>query len=136
MNPTISNQIRQVWHDVHSPEGLPFPQTVARLMKLGVERYHVDYTAQTITAYIGHDVDAAPVDTLMPIVGEPSWNAAKIMESVRQVQNGSVSYGEFSKGIIDGGVTNYWAYLVGKRVIYMGRYGDIHVEWFPGQKED
>ena len=136
MNPTISNQIRQVWHEVHSPNGLPFPQTVERLVRLGVERYHVDYVAQTITAYVGHDVDVAQVATLATIEGASSWNAETIKESLRQVQSGSISYGEFSKGIIDGGVTNYWAYLAGKRVVYMGQYGDIHVEWFPGQKKD
>ena len=55
--------------------------------------------------------------------------------SIRKIQSGSISYAEFSKGIIDGGVTNYWAYLAGKRVMYMGRYGDFHVELFPGQKQ-
>lgn len=136
MNPAVSNEIRQVWQEVHSPNGLPFPQTVERLLRLGVERYHVDYTAKTITAYVGRDVDVAQVGTLATIEGAPSWSPEKVKESIRKVQSGSISYTEFSKGIIDGGVTNYWAYLAGKRVMYMGRYGDFHVELFPGQKQD
>jgi uncharacterized protein YbcV (DUF1398 family) len=135
MDSAVVKSIRQVWQEVHSANGLPFPQTVQKLSELGVERYHVDYTAGTITAYVGRDVDVAPV-SLAAIEGTPEWSADKIKESVRQVQSGSVSYSEFSKGVIDGGVTNYWAFLAGKWVIYMGRYGDFHTEWFPGAKKD
>jgi uncharacterized protein YbcV (DUF1398 family) len=135
MNSAVVKSIRLVWQEVHSTKGLPFPQTVQKLSELGVERYHVDYTAGTITAYVGPDVDVTPVK-LTAIEGTPEWNADKVKESIRQVQSGSVSYGEFSKGVIDGGVTNYWAFLAGKRVIYMGRFGDFHTEWFPGAKKD
>jgi uncharacterized protein YbcV (DUF1398 family) len=131
MDPTVSKTIRQVWHEVHQPSGLPFPQTVAKLMELGVQRYHVDFTAQSITAYVGGEVDVAPV-ALEAVQGSPSWSVEKIKEALTLVQGGKISYSEFSKGIIDGGVTNYWAYLAGKRVIYLGALGDIHVEWFPG----
>ena len=95
----------------------------------------MDYTAGTITAYVGQDVDFAHVN-LTAIEGTPEWNAEKVREAIRQVQSGSIGYGEFSKGVIDGGVTNYWAFLAGKRVMYMGRYGDFHIEWFPGPKKD
>jgi len=30
------------------------------------------------------------------------------------------------------GVQGYYAFLLGKRVTYLGRNGDQHVEWFPG----
>ena len=93
-------------------------------------------TSRTPLSRISRDIDVSQLGTLATIEGAPSWNADKIKELIRQVQSGSISYAEFSKGIIDGGVTNCWAYLAGKRVIYMGQYGDFHVEWFPGQKQD
>ncbi len=33
------------------------------------------------------------------------------------------------------GVQSYYAFLRGKRVTYLGRAGDEHVEWFPGAKQ-
>lgn len=135
MDPSVSNGIHQVWRDVHSPDGLPFPKTVERLTQLGVERYHVDFIAQTVTAYTARNADVA-AGTLERVEGPNAWNVEKIKEAVRQVQGGLITYSEFSKGIIDGGVTNYWACLTGKRVIYMGRLGDFHIEWFPGQRKD
>ena len=33
----------------------------------------------------------------------------------------------------EAGVTGYWAFLTGKKVIYFGRKGEFHVEEFPAQ---
>ena len=131
MNSTLSASIRKVWSDVHAPKGLPFPVTVQRCLELGVERYHVDYVAKTITAYVGTAIDVAPVH-LEAADASAEWDIAKIKEALRLVQSGAISYQEFSRGVIDGGVTNYWAFLKGKRVLYIGKLGDYHVEWFPG----
>jgi uncharacterized protein YbcV (DUF1398 family) len=30
------------------------------------------------------------------------------------------------------GVVAYWAFLTGKKVMYFGRDGESHTEWFPG----
>jgi uncharacterized protein YbcV (DUF1398 family) len=136
MNSSVSKSIRDVWHDVHSAEGLPFPVTVGRLSKLGVVRYHVDYASKTISAYIGREVDVAPVPSLTTIEGVAAWSTEGIKEALRLVQSGSISYGEFSGLITEAGVTNYFAYLEGKKVIYMGGLGDVHVEWFPGARKD
>jgi uncharacterized protein YbcV (DUF1398 family) len=32
------------------------------------------------------------------------------------------------------GVIGYWAFLSGRKVIYFGRKGELHVEEFPGAK--
>ena len=130
----VAEQIHEIWHDVHS-KSIAFPETVKRLMQLGVGRYHVDYVAQTITSYIGGSVDVANVSgRLEKVERKFTWDGDKVREAILKVQGGSVSYGEFSKLIIESGVTNYWAYLDGRRVIYMGDLGDFHVEWFPGAK--
>jgi uncharacterized protein YbcV (DUF1398 family) len=134
-NETLSKKIRQVWHDVHAPNGLSFPLAVGRLMELGVQRYHVDYVGQTITAYAGEEVDIAPV-ALEKVEGTHEWSADKIRTALSLVQAGKTSYTEFSKGAIEAGVTDYHACISGKRVVYMSALGDIYVELFPGQKKE
>ena len=89
--------------------------------------------AKTVTAYSdGADpkVDVAPAPDLQFVDKAYEWNLAQVEESIRGAVN--VSYAEFSRGVIQGGVVNYWAYLIGKRVVYCGALGDLHVQWFPG----
>ena len=134
MNPSIVKQIHAVWGEVFSANGISFPRVVARFTELGVKRYHVDFVAGTVTSYVGHGADVATVP-LEKIETESPWNAEKIKEAIRQISSGSTTYSEFSRGLLDAGVTNYWGYIAGKRVAYMGEYGDVHVEPFPSQKD-
>jgi hypothetical protein len=39
-----------------------------------------------------------------------------------------------ASGSFGAGVQGYFAFLRRQRVIYLGRQGDQHVEWFPGAK--
>ena len=134
MDPAIIKQIHSVWEEVFSANGISFPRVVARFTELGVKRYHVDFAAGTVTAYVGHVADITTVP-LEKIETESAWNAEKIKEAIRQISSGSITYSEFSQRLLDAEVTNYWAYIAGKRVTYMGEYGDAHVEWFPSQKD-
>jgi uncharacterized protein YbcV (DUF1398 family) len=134
MNPSISKQIHAVWKEAFSVNGISFPRLIATFTELGVKRYHVDFIAGTITAYVGHEADVATVP-LEKYKTESAWNTEKIKEAIRQISSDSITYSEFQQRILAAGVTNYWAYIAGKRVAYMGDYGDIHVEWFPGQKD-
>jgi len=128
-------QINQIWEQVHQNK-LTFPETVQALLKCDVERYHVDYVSQQITAYgKGNTVYAASVE-LEAVSGEPLFNGDEIKQSIKQVQADAITYSTFSQKIIQAGVTDYWTYIAGKRVIYSDRFGDSHIEWFPGAKKD
>jgi uncharacterized protein YbcV (DUF1398 family) len=131
MNPSIREQIHAIWNQVFSPTGVSFPQIVSQFTELGVKRYHVDFVAGTVTAYVGHEVDVATVP-LEKFETESAWNAEKIKEAVSTYSE----YSEFQQRLLNAGVTNYWTYIAGKRVVYMGEYGDAHVAWFPGQNKD
>ena len=48
-------------------------------------------------------------------------------------QNGQ-HYKDFTKRVMNAGVQGYMAFLRGKRVMYWGRGGDSHTEWFTGAK--
>jgi uncharacterized protein YbcV (DUF1398 family) len=135
----LSQSIRAVWHKVHSAEGLPFPQTVSALMALGVTRYHIDYVASTATAYVPNaetgalDIDIADIPShFKPQHVSAKWTEEGVVGAIGRVQKGQVTYAQFATQCIESGVTNYFACLEGKRVVYFGALGDVHVEWFPG----
>jgi uncharacterized protein YbcV (DUF1398 family) len=132
MDAQISKVIRQVWQEVNSSAGLPFPTTVERLSSVGVQRYHIDYIASTATAYISHEADISEIPKHYDLAETPTWDAAKLKAAIKKTQAGESNYITFSKEAIEAGVTNYFVYMGGKRVVYMGAFGDAHTEWFPG----
>ncbi|MES2596342.1 MAG: DUF1398 domain-containing protein [Verrucomicrobiota bacterium] len=113
----------------------PFPQIVGMLMEAGVEFYHVDYLALSKTYYSG---DGAVVSTPIPLEALPGvaaeFDAAALRANILDSQQNGQSWREFSVRAMKGGVHGYFAFLRGQRVIYMGRNGDQHTEWFPGAK--
>lgn len=130
MNPHLSASIHETWSRVHSPIGLPFPATVQKLQTLGVTHYHVDYIASKVSAYIGSG-EAAVADTAeFPVkyapTSTPEWNSEKVVAAIRKAQAGEGNYEHFSKGMIEAGVTNYFACFGGRRVVYLRDRGDVH----------
>lgn len=138
--------IQKVFAQVHSASGLPFPSTVAALLALGVSRYHIDYSAGIATTYkTSPDDDAAnnsnsaveieQVSISSPAMSSSSrtpWSKAGVVTAIKRVQAGETKYKEFAQECVDSGVMGYLAFLAGKNVLYYGRDGDVHVEWFPG----
>lgn len=112
---------------------LPFPVIVGNLIAEGVEYYRVDYATRQFTFY-GPDgeVVMAPliIENLPPIALTLNVDAlrAAIVDSQRHGQ----TFPRFSGRAMEAGVQAYYAFLRGKRVTYLGRNGDHHVEWFPG----
>ncbi|KIW79745.1 hypothetical protein Z517_06359 [Fonsecaea pedrosoi CBS 271.37] len=162
MSPSLTlTPVQRVFAQVHSSSGLRFPETVAALLALGVTRYHVDYVAGTTTTYaptsaakrttgssqlentIAHETEViatpTPLHTTTPSVTPftPSmvfsaWNAPALTLAIARIQANKTTYAEFSRECIAAGVAGYMAFLAGKRVLYYGCDGDVHVEWFPG----
>jgi uncharacterized protein YbcV (DUF1398 family) len=113
----------------------PFPAIVADLVAAGVEYYHVDYAAKTFRFYgAGGASVPVPLDVaeLPPISADFDGDAlrAAILDSQRNGQK----FPEFCRRAVKAGVQGYFAFLRGKRVTYLGRQGESHVEWFPGAK--
>jgi len=132
MDASTRKAIHQVWADVNSPTSLQFPQTVSRLLALGVQRYHIDYVASTATAYIGKYCDVLEVPSHKRPTESTVWDGSKLMAAIRSAQAGEGGYSDFATRAIEAGVTNYFVYLEGKKVMYMGANGEVHTEWFPG----
>ena len=111
----------------------PFPEIVARLLSAGVEYYHVDYVGRRTCFCDGvgaQVVTAIPYDALPVVAAELDVDALRA--NIRDSQLNRQNYRDFTIRAMQAGVQGYFAFLRGKRVTYLGRAGDQHVEWFPG----
>jgi uncharacterized protein YbcV (DUF1398 family) len=113
---------------------LIFPEVVRRLVEVGVESYFCDLANGAETFYLndgGTHVERM-VLPLRPIAGE--FSGAGIVAAIRGAQADTIRYPEFMRRSADAGVIAYWAFLAGRKVVYFGRKGEMHVEVFPGVK--
>jgi uncharacterized protein YbcV (DUF1398 family) len=132
---------------------LSFPDAVGKLMGAGVEYYHVDYVRLRQTFYSQH-FDTSPLiplpvrggeeklansetltvpiafDALPPVA--PELDVAALRANILDSQRNGQPFREFTRRAMAGGVQGYIAFLRGQRVMYWGRNGEQHVEWFQG----
>jgi len=111
-----------------------FGEVVGRLTKVGIERYHADYTRSENTYYTadGSSCIVPMAHEPMPIAQE--FSASAVEAAVRQAQRGEIMYPEFTRQAVAAGCVGYFVQLTGKCVQYFGRDGQTHTEWFPGAK--
>ena len=112
---------------------LNFPQIVGNLIAAGFESYSIDFrlgkafyflpngaavTLDThkVSAEIGKDFDVEAIK-------------AAIKEAQQQVEG--YTYKGFCKKTMQAGCVGYIVSFVGKRAVYFGRTGEIHIEHFP-----
>ena len=114
---------------------MTFPQVVHELTEVGVESYFVDLAAGRKTYYMARrqrvhgsdDPQAGP--RCRGVFG--LWMVA----AIRGAQADAIRYPEFVQQSTAAGVVGYWAFLAGKKVLYLGRKGESHVEGFPRAKD-
>jgi len=110
----------------------PFPAVVGQLIAAGVEYYHIDYVRHLQTCYSGsEEIHVVPLDFDVPAVSE-HFDAAALVAAIRDSQLRGQKFPDFSVRAAQAGVQSYTAFLRGQRVVYQGRQGDQHTEWFPG----
>lgn len=135
MTSAFSTSVRQIWDQVYSSAGLPFPKSVAAFSALGTTRYRVDFTAHTITTYASSgEVDTSPFPAGHSFTLGKPWNEEGVLNALKQARAGEVTYAQFADAVVASGATDYTAYLDGKKVIYSGANGESWSEWFPGAK--
>ena len=112
---------------------MSFPEAVGKLMGAGVEFYHVDYVRRRKTCY---SAEGKTVTTPIALEGLPpvaeNLDVAALRANILDSQQKGQPFREFTRRAMAGGVAGYIAFLRGKRVLYFGRNGEEHVEWFPG----
>lgn len=112
---------------------LSFPQSVCMLMDAGFEGYLVDYRADTRTHYLpggGTLVLACPGEA-SPVA--EAFDAAAVSAAIAWAQSGAsdYTYAAFNRQVTAAGCAGYLVSFPGRRVVYFGRTGEVHVEHFP-----
>jgi uncharacterized protein YbcV (DUF1398 family) len=102
-----------------------------------VEYYQVDYVGLRKTFY---GPDGAVVTTPITFEGLPTvandFDVTGVRAAISDSQRNGQKFRDFSRRVMAAGVQGYFAFLRGKRVMYLGRQGDQHIEWFPGAGPD
>jgi len=109
-----------------------FGAIVKQLMDAGVERYHQDFLRSERTYYLPDGESEVVRNDVVSATPALGFSAAGVEAAVRAVQAGAIKYKQFCRQVMEAGCVGYLVSLAGKRVVYYGRTGDMHVEHFPG----
>ena len=113
---------------------MSFPQVVGKLLSAGVERYHADLVRSEKTYFLpGGESRVIPNDDIGRVPAA-AFSAASVEAAVKAIQNGEINYKAFCERVMDAGCVGYHVHIAGRRVVYYGRSGDSHTEWFPGAR--
>lgn len=121
--------IREVLHKSEAGNAT-FPEVVERLLEAGVESYFADYVSGLQTFYMPGGETHVEKRTLpiVPVAAEFSKDG--VVAAIRGAQADRVRYPQFVKLTAGAGVAAYWVFLTGRRVVYFGRKGEMHIEEF------
>lgn len=129
-----ANMIRRLG-EATVASAMPFTEIVGKLISEGVEYYHVDYVLSQFCFYgTAGGVVLVPLLLGAPRPIAPLLDEEALRSAIVDSQQNGQKFKDFSRRAVESGVAGYFAFLSGKRVIYFGRQGDQHVEWFPGAK--
>ncbi|MDX2038140.1 MAG: DUF1398 family protein [Isosphaeraceae bacterium] len=130
MNAEQTREIRECAQGALSGE-LNFPEIVGRLARIGVERYHADYTRGETTYYMGDGDSLVVAASHPPHPTALEFSAPGVEAAVRRSQRDEHTYRDFVEATMAAGCVGYFVQLTGRRVIYFGRNGDMQIESFP-----
>ena len=113
---------------------MTFPQSLRILMEAGFDGYAVDFRRSTRTYYMpnGKSIELEMEPT--PAAVADSFDAAVLREALREAQAlvPGYTYQGFCAKVTGAGCAGYVVSLRGRRVLYYGRTGETHTEYFPG----
>ena len=110
-----------------------FPQVVASLAAAGVERYHADLVCNERVFYMPDGTfERVPAHRVAPAAR--AFSGQGVEAAVRAIQRGEIQYREFCDRVAQAGCVGYHVFIAGRRVVYYGRDGEQHVEYFPGAR--
>lgn len=114
---------------------MSFPQVLGALAGAGFEGYFADLR-RTVKIYYLPDGESIEVATggETPPVAE-AFDSAAVAGAVRwaQAAEADYCYKGFCERIMAAGCMGYLVSLPGRRAVYFGRTGEMHVEHFPNR---
>jgi uncharacterized protein YbcV (DUF1398 family) len=116
-------------------ENMPFPEVIKRLAEAGVESYYADlnqlqkiYYAPCGETFVAH-LKTQPLGTVAE-----QFDANAVKQALQDIREKKIGYAEFLRRIVAAGTRYYTVHIQGRRALYVGRFGDFHVEHFPPGK--
>ena len=111
---------------------MTFPEIVRTLAEAGFEGYAVDFRALTATYYL-RDGASAVLAIRAAAAVSAGFDVAPIQAAIREAQAlaPGYSYERFCRKVAAAGCAGYMVSFSGRRALYYGRTGEIHVELFP-----
>lgn len=117
---------------IASHEGtMSFPEILGVLADAGFEGYLVDYRKGSSTYYLNDGGAFEIINIKTPGAVAAEFKAATVEANVRKSQANTHSYREFCENVKKAGCAGYLVTMPGRRVVYFGRTGEMHVEYFP-----
>jgi uncharacterized protein YbcV (DUF1398 family) len=117
---------------------ITFPQSVGMLMESGFDGYAVDFRRSTRVYYMpdGEAIELETERTPTPVAEH--FDAGAIKEAVREAQAlvSGYTYSGFCAKVAAAGCAGYLVSFPGRRVLYYGRTGETHTEYFPGAQPE
>jgi uncharacterized protein YbcV (DUF1398 family) len=119
-------------------DAMTFPESVRLLMDAGFDGYADDFRRATRTYYRpdGEALELETERTTVPVAER--FDAASVEAAIREAQAlvPGYTYAGFCAKVTGAGCAGYMVSFPGKRVLYYGRTGEIHTEYFPGTRPD
>ena len=132
----MSPQMRAIAHrclEGAESNRMTFPEIVSILSEAGFEGYFVDLRKGLVTYYAsgGDSVELAGARPGAPVAAD--FNPATVREAIHAAQTlvPGYTYKGFIEKVALAGCAGYFASFLGRRVLYFGRSGETHVEYFP-----
>jgi uncharacterized protein YbcV (DUF1398 family) len=125
--------MQQALHQSESGQ-LTFPQVIAMLTAAGIEGYYKDLMRHEVTYYLADGRTHTERLALPPLTIPEEFSEEGVVAAIRAAQRDEVRYPEFIVRAVNAGTAAYRVCFTGKRAVYLGRKGDLHVEHFPQPK--
>ena len=115
-----------------------FGQILGLLVKAGFDGYLVDFRTATQAFYLpdgtAHTLQIHRTEG--PVA--KGFEAAVVREAIREAQTKApgYTYHGFCEKVVAAGCAGYLVTFPGQRVLYFGRDGQTHTEFFPGASAD
>lgn len=114
---------------------MTFPQIVGTLMDVGFESYAIDFRRATATYYLpdGESIELPAHRVDVPTA--PTFDTARMQAAIREAQQQvpGYTYKGFCEKAVLAGCAGYSVSFSGRRVLYVGRTAETHVEHFPNR---
>jgi len=126
----IQDTVRETF-DASNAGRMHFGEVISRLMSAGVASYTVDYRRHCTTYYLDNDETVTMAMEATPVAIAHAFTAEAVLAAIRGAQRGEVMYPEFKRLTMAAGCIGYTVWITGRHVVYLGRKGETHVEYFP-----